>query len=96
VFSDVDILVPFGKLPDVENALMLHGWSTTYHNPTTSGTTASGCTSCRRFGTIPAGRCSMSTTRSCPHRAPQADSAKLLAASRPSGARSLRVLCPPT
>jgi hypothetical protein len=33
VFSDVDILVPFAKLSDVEGALMLHGWSTTHHNP---------------------------------------------------------------
>lgn len=32
VFSDVDILVPFTKLAEVEAALMLHGWTTTHHN----------------------------------------------------------------
>ena len=32
VFSDVDILVPVARLAEVENALMLHGWSTTHHN----------------------------------------------------------------
>jgi hypothetical protein len=32
VFSDVDILVPFDKLGAVENALMVHGWTTTHHN----------------------------------------------------------------
>src|SRR5258705_11282712 len=32
VFSDVDILVPHGKLSEVESALMLHGWSTMHHD----------------------------------------------------------------
>ena len=32
VFSDIDILVPFAKLGEVEAALMLHGWSTTHNN----------------------------------------------------------------
>jgi hypothetical protein len=32
LFSDVDILVPKGRLPDVENALMLAGWATTHHS----------------------------------------------------------------
>jgi len=33
VFSDVDILVPQAALPEVEAALMLHGWATTHHDP---------------------------------------------------------------
>ncbi|HLX30547.1 MAG TPA: nucleotidyltransferase family protein [Casimicrobiaceae bacterium] len=33
VFSDVDILVPKGALPDVESALMLAGFATTHHHP---------------------------------------------------------------
>jgi len=32
VFSDVDILVPRQALPQVENALRLHGWIATHHN----------------------------------------------------------------
>jgi len=32
VFSDVDFLVPKHALPEVEAALMLHGWATTHHN----------------------------------------------------------------
>ena len=32
MFSDVDILVPFARLAEVEAALMLHGWSTTHHD----------------------------------------------------------------
>ena len=32
VFGDIDILVPKAFLPDVEAALMLHGWITTYHS----------------------------------------------------------------
>ena len=32
VFSDVDILVPFAKLAEVEAALMLYGWTTTHQN----------------------------------------------------------------
>lgn len=32
VFSDVDILVPFDKLGEVELALKLHGWVTTHHS----------------------------------------------------------------
>lgn len=32
VFSDVDILVPKEKLPEVEAALMLHGWAATLHD----------------------------------------------------------------
>ncbi|MBS0445811.1 MAG: nucleotidyltransferase family protein [Proteobacteria bacterium] len=31
-FSDVDILVPYARLPEVEAALMLHGWATTHHS----------------------------------------------------------------
>jgi len=33
VFSDVDILIPKRALPEVEAALMLHGWATTHHQP---------------------------------------------------------------
>ena len=33
LFSDVDLLVPRGALPQVEAALMLHGWTTTHHHP---------------------------------------------------------------
>lgn len=32
LFSDVDILVPKARLPEVESALMLHGWATTHHS----------------------------------------------------------------
>lgn len=31
-FSDVDILVPKGRLDEVEGALLLAGWATTHHN----------------------------------------------------------------
>jgi hypothetical protein len=33
LFSDVDILVPKARLPEVESALMLHGWGNTHHDP---------------------------------------------------------------
>ena len=33
VFSDIDILVPKKALPEVEAALMLHGWATSHHEP---------------------------------------------------------------
>ena len=32
LFSDIDILVPKGRLPEVEAALMMHGWITTHHD----------------------------------------------------------------
>jgi len=32
LFSDIDILVPKSSLPDVEAALMMHGWITTHHD----------------------------------------------------------------
>jgi hypothetical protein len=32
MFHDVDILVPRDRLPQVEAALMLHGWATTHHD----------------------------------------------------------------
>lgn len=32
VFSDIDILVPKARLPEVEAALMSHGWATTHHS----------------------------------------------------------------
>ena len=33
VFSDIDIMVPKARLPEVEAALMAHGWATTHHSP---------------------------------------------------------------
>ena len=33
LFSDLDILVPKGRLPDVESALMQHGWIGTHDEP---------------------------------------------------------------
>jgi len=32
LFTDVDILVPYERLPEVEAALMLHGWFATHHS----------------------------------------------------------------
>ena len=32
VFTDIDILVPKDRLPEVEAALMAHGWATTHHS----------------------------------------------------------------
>jgi len=32
LFSDIDILVPKTRLPEVEAALMMHGWITTHHD----------------------------------------------------------------
>jgi Uncharacterised nucleotidyltransferase len=32
VFSDIDIMVPKNRLPEVEAALMAHGWATTHHS----------------------------------------------------------------
>ncbi len=32
VFSDIDILVPKARLPEVEATLMVHGWATTHHS----------------------------------------------------------------
>jgi hypothetical protein len=32
LFSDVDILVPKAQLPEVESALMLHGWGSAHHD----------------------------------------------------------------
>ncbi len=32
VFSDIDIMVPKSRLPEVEAALMAHGWATTHHS----------------------------------------------------------------
>ncbi len=32
MFSDVDIMVPKARLPEVEAALMQHGWATTHHS----------------------------------------------------------------
>ena len=32
LFSDIDILVPKARLPEVEAALMMHGWITTHHD----------------------------------------------------------------
>ncbi len=32
LFSDVDILVPKPRLPEVESHLTMHGWMTTHHS----------------------------------------------------------------
>jgi hypothetical protein len=32
LFSDIDVLVPKARLPDVESALMLGGWASTHHD----------------------------------------------------------------
>jgi hypothetical protein len=49
LFSDIDILVPKPQIGAAEAALMLDGWvSATAQTPTTSATTASGCTRSRR------------------------------------------------
>ena len=32
LFSDIDIMVPKDNIPEVEAALMLHGWATTHHD----------------------------------------------------------------
>lgn len=32
LFSDIDLLVPKERLPEVESALMLHGWAGTHHD----------------------------------------------------------------
>ena len=96
VFSDVDILVPFGKLADVEAALMLHGWATTHHNAYDQRYYR------RWMHELPPLRHIVRMTVVDVHHAilpPTArlkpDSAKLLAASRPiAGEDRLRVLCP--
>lgn len=33
LFGDIDLLVPQEAIPEVESALLLHGWITTHHNP---------------------------------------------------------------
>lgn len=33
LFSDLDILVPQARLPEIEATLMLNGWATTHHDP---------------------------------------------------------------
>jgi len=96
VFSDVDILVPSGKLPDVENALMLHGWSTTYHSAYDQRYYR------KWMHELPPLRHNTRRTVLDVHHAIlpvtarlKPDSAKLLAASRPVGGEDrLRVLCP--
>jgi hypothetical protein len=96
VFSDVDILVPFARLAEVESALMLHGWATTHHNAYDQRYYR------RWMHELPPLRHIVRMTVVDVHHAilpPTArlkpDSAKLLAASRPIvGEDRLRVLCP--
>ena len=96
LFSDIDILVPRGALPDVEAALMLHGWAT-------SKTTAYDQRYYRRWmhELPPLRHISRQTTLDVHHAILpitarlKPDSAKLLAASRPlAGEPRLRVLAP--
>ena len=96
VFSDVDILVPFDKLGDVEAALMLHGWATTHHNAYDQRYYR------QWMHELPPLRHNARMTVLDVHHAIlpltarlKPDSAKLLAASRPiAGQDRLRVLCP--
>ena len=96
VFSDVDFLVPKHALPEVEAALMLHGWATTHHNAYDQRYYR------QWMHELPPLRHIVRMTVVDVHHAilpPTArlkpDSAKLLAASRPiAGEDRLRVLCP--
>lgn len=96
VFSDVDILVPFVRLAEVEAALMLHGWSTTHHNPYDQRYYR------QWMHELPPLRHNTRGTVLDVHHAIlpvtarlKPDSAKLLAASQPiAGEDRLRVLCP--
>ncbi len=96
VFSDVDILVPHGKLPEVESALMLHGWSTTHHDAYDQRYYR------QWMHEFPPMRHNTRRTILDVHHAIlpltarlKPNSAKLLAASRPiRGEHRLRVLCP--
>jgi hypothetical protein len=96
LFTDVDILVPFERLPEVEAALMLHGWFATHHSDYD-----------QRYyrdwmHELPPLRHAVRTTMVDVHHAilPRTarlkpSSAKLLAAARPiPGADRLRVLSP--
>ena len=96
MFSDTDILVPRGALPDVEAALMLHGWAT-------GKTTAYDQRYYRRWmhELPPLRHISRQTILDVHHAILpitarlKPDSAKLLAASRPlRGEPRLRVLAP--
>ena len=96
VFSDVDILVPFAKLAEVEAALMLHGWTTTHQ-------TAYDQRYYRQWmHELPPLRHNVRMTVLDVHHAIlpltarlKPDSTKLFAASRPIGDKGrLRVLCP--
>ena len=96
VFSDVDILVPFARLAEVEAALLLHGWATTHHDPYDQ----------HYYRTwmheLPPLRHNVRRTVLDVHHAilPRTarlkpDSAKLIASSQPiAGNDRLRVLCP--
>ena len=95
VFSDVDILVPFDRLAEVEAALMLHGWTTTHHDAYDQRyyrqVDARAAAAAR---TTREGRCSTCITRSCPSpRASSRTSAKLLAASRPIAGQNRCASC---
>ena len=96
VFSDVDILVPFAKLAEVEGTLMLHGWTTTHHNDYDQRYYR------QWMHELPPLRHNSRMTVLDVHHAIlpvtarlKPDSAKLLAAARPIGDDPrLRVLCP--
>ena len=96
VFSDIDILVPFAKLGEVEAALMLHGWAATHHDAYDQRYYR------RWMHELPPLRHFVRMSVVDVHHAIlpltarlKPDSGKLLAASRPiAGEDRLRVLCP--
>ena len=97
LFSDVDILVPEAAIPEVEAALMLHGWATTHHDPYDQRYYR------QWMHELPPMEHVMRQTVLDVHHAIlpttarlKPDSAKLLAASRPlAEGQGLRVLAPP-
>ncbi len=97
VFSDVDILVPESAIPEVEAALMLHGWATTHHDPYDQRYYREWMHELppmlhvTRETVLDVHHAIVPTTARL-----KPDSAKLLAASRPvAGGSRLRVLAPP-
>lgn len=96
MFTDIDILVPRDRLDTVENALAIHGWSTTHHNAYDQRYYR------QWMHELPPLRHNTRATVLDVHHAIlpltarlKPSSAKLLAASRPlAGHDRLRVLCP--
>lgn len=96
MFADIDVLVPFDRLGEVELALRLHGWATTHHSAYDQRYYR------QWMHELPPLRHIVRTTVVDVHHAilPRTarlkpSSAKLLAASRPlAGQRHLRVLAP--